>query len=265
MSDIEFPNNLIGAERRRAICRLAENHGAVNTTELARLLGVGISTIRRDLDALDEDGRLVRVHGGAVVKDSSQPRIPYRQSRSQHTAEKAGIAQAALAYLPEDGTVFIGGGTTTYMFATKIPEGRNIVVATNALDVAAHIASRGIAVVDLIGGTVRPDSLQTNCEETMESLFWDVAFMGLAAIDIRRGITTDNRSTAHQETMILKHGNKFVALCDSSKVGRFAYAQVAPVDAIDVLITDSSVDHDFVNQLRDKGVEVVVTEPLTVT
>jgi DeoR/GlpR family transcriptional regulator of sugar metabolism len=109
-----------------------------------------------------------------------------------------------------------------------------------------------------VGGTIRPDSLQTNCEESLESLYWDVVFMGLAAIDIRRGITTDNRATARQETTILKHGSKFVALCDSSKLGRFAYAQVAPVGVIDVFITDSGADPEFVKQLSDQGVEVVI-------
>jgi DeoR family transcriptional regulator of aga operon len=131
-------------------------------------------------------------------------------------------------------------------------------VATNSLDIAAYLASNRITTVDFVGGTVRPESLQTNCEESLESLYWDVTFMGLAAIDIRRGITTDNRATARQETTILKHGSKFVALCDSSKIGRFAYAQVAPINVIDVFITDSGADPEFIEQMRDQGVEVVL-------
>jgi DeoR/GlpR family transcriptional regulator of sugar metabolism len=249
---------VIAAERRRIILKLVEERETVNAAQLAKVLGVGISTVRRDLDALHAEGRLLRVHGGAMVEDTAVPRVPYTQSRGQHQAEKMLIAKAALAYLPESGTIFIGGGTTTYALATCIPAGRDISVATNSLDSAAYLATNGIATVDLVGGTIRPDSRQTNCEESLESLYWDVVFMGLAAIDVRRGITTDNRATARQETTILKHASKFVALCDSSKLGRFAYAQVAPVSVIDVFITDPGADPEFIRQLRDQGVDVVV-------
>lgn len=251
-------HNLIAAERRRTIYRILQENESVNVADLAEALDVGISTIRRDLDALHEQGRLIRVHGGAVIKETAMPRIPYRQSRGQHAAEKMMIAEAALTYLPESGTVFMGGGTTTYALATKMPKGRDISIVTNALDIAAYIASNNIATVDFVGGTIRPESLQSNCEEALEKLYWDVTFMGLAAIDLNRGITTDSRAAAHQEITILKHGAKFVALCDSSKIGRFAYAQVALPSAIDVFITDPGVSQEFVDALREEGVEVVV-------
>ncbi|MHB0999042.1 MAG: DeoR/GlpR family DNA-binding transcription regulator [Armatimonadota bacterium] len=251
-------NNTIAAERRRMIFKLLQENESVNAADLADALGVGISTIRRDLDALHDEGRLVRVHGGAVVKETAMPRIPYRQSRGQHVAEKMMIAEAALKYLPESGTIFMGGGTTTYALATMLPPDRDICIVTNALDIAAYVASKNIATVDFVGGTIRPESLQSNCEESLEKLYWDVTFMSPASVDINRGITTDSRTAAHQEITIMKHGGKFIALCDSSKIGRFAYAQVAHVNVIDVLITDSGADPHFVEQLRDEGVEVVV-------
>lgn len=253
-------NNVIAAERRNNIYRIALDRGSVNAADLALIMGVGISTIRRDLDAMHEEGRLVRVHGGAIVRESAKPRVPYRESRDKHMVEKSAIARAALSFVPESGTIFLGGGTTTYQMAKSLSRDMDISVVTNALDIAAYIASEGIAPVDLIGGTVRQDSLQTNCEEALESLYWDVTFFSPAALDIARGITTDNRNIARQEQMIMRHGGKFVALCDSSKTGRFAYSQVAPVSVIDVLITDSGVDKEFVKKLADERVEVLVME-----
>lgn len=256
--DEQINTRALAADRKRLIYKMAEERGSVNATDLARTLGAGLSTIRRDLDALHKEGKLVRVHGGAVIREAATPRTPYRQSRDQHVEEKARIAEAALAYLPASGTIFIGGGTTTYQLATRIPAGLDICVVTNALDTAAHLASNRITEVDIIGGTVRPDSLQTNCEEMLDNLYWDVTFLSPAAVDIHRGITTDNRNTARQEQIILKHGSRFIVLCDSSKIGRFAYAQVAPIRAVDVLITDSGVDDAFVRELQDEGVKVVV-------
>lgn len=249
---------MIAAERRRVILDWATQHHSVNATELSRLLDVGISTIRRDLDALHQEGRLLRVHGGALVKESAQPRTPYRHSRDKHMAEKALIAQAALAYLPEAGTIFISGGTTAYQLAALLPADRELSVITNGLDAAAHIAGNRIAPVDLLGGSIRPDSLQSNCEENVDTLYWDVTFLGLAAIDLERGITTDSRTTASMERAVLRHGSKFVALCDSSKIGRFAYAQVGGASTIDVFITDDKADPEFLRHLREEGVEVVV-------
>lgn len=251
-------HNIIAAERRRTIYRLLQENESVNAADLAETLNVGISTIRRDLDTLHDEGRLIRVHGGAVVKETATSRIPYRQSRGQHVEQKMMIAQAALSYLPESGTVFMGGGTTTYALATKLTSNYDFSIVTNALDIAAYVASNNITSVDFVGGTIRPESLQSNCEEALERLYWDVTFMGLAAIDIYRGITTDSRSAAHQEITILKHGGKFVALCDSSKIGRFAYAQVAQVKSIDVFITDTGANADFIDAIREEGVEVVI-------
>ncbi|MBI2844183.1 MAG: DeoR/GlpR transcriptional regulator [Armatimonadetes bacterium] len=256
-------NHLIAAERRRTIYRYAQEQGSVNATEMAEVLGVGISTIRRDLDALHDENKIIRVHGGAVVKETAVPRVPYRQSRDQHGPEKAAIAQAALAYLPESGAVFIGGGTTTYQLAILLPPKTGISVVTNALDIATYLASNDIAPVDFVGGTIRPESLQSNCEESLDSIYWDTTFMGLAALDVHRGITTDNRSAARQEVTIYSHGSRFIALCDSSKIGRFAYARVAPVTAIDILITDSGIDPDILRQLRNLGLDVVVASPVS--
>ena len=255
-------NNMIAAERRRLICDRALRNKSVNATELAETLHVGISTIRRDLDALDAEGKLIRVHGGALARETVTPRVPYSQSRDKNTSQKAAVAEAALAYVPKTGAIFIGGGTTTYQLAIRLRAGRDISIVTNGLDIAAHLASNRVAAVDLVGGTIRADSLQTNCEEALETLFWDVTFMGLAAVDISRGVSTDNRATACQERLIRQHGNRFVALCDSSKIGRFVYAQVAQVSAIDVFITDPGADQGFVKQLQDQGVEVVVAGPL---
>ena len=254
-------NHVIAAERRRTIYRLAEQKGSVNATDLAEALNVGISTVRRDLDALHNENKLLRVHGGAVIRESAAPREPYLQTRGQHGPEKAAIAQAALAYLPDSGTVFIGGGSTTYQLAISLRPRSGISVVTNALDVATYLAANDVAPVDFVGGTIRPESLQSNCEEALDALYWDITVMSPAALDVHRGITTDNRNTARQEVTILSHGSKFIALCDSSKVGRFAYARVAPVTAIGVLITDSGIAPDALKQLRDSGVEVVVVNP----
>ena len=255
------PSGLIAAERRRRIYGQALQDGSVKAISLADELGVGINTIRNDLDALHRDGKLLRVHGGAVLIEGATPRPPYSQTRGENLREKSWIASAALAYLPASGSIFIGDGSTTYQFASILPADSHIHVITNALEVAGYIASNNVATVDFAGGTIRGDSLASDwtlSEEALKSLYWDVTFIGAAAIDIARGITTLDRSAARWERRIMEHGETVVVLCDSSKLSRFAYAQVGSVDLIDVLITDEGVSPAFVKELKAQGVEVVV-------
>lgn len=242
----------------------AMQYGSVKVIDLAKALDVNANTIRGDLDVLEGEGRLVRVHGGATIPSGATPRPPYSQTRDASMEEKSWIGAAALAFVPDEGTIFIGSGSTTYQFATGLIAGRQINVVTNALDVAAYLALGRIATVDLLGGRIGFDSLESDLtlsDHSLDSLNWDVAFMGTAAIDITRGITTLDRDTARAEQRIIERAGRVIALCDSSKVERFSYARVGPVDVIDVLITDTGASPVFVEQARALGIEVVVAGP----
>lgn len=254
-------NGMVAAERRRIICNWASQYGSVKVVTLAEALGVGENTIRNDLDRLHREGRLLRVHGGAVPKSGSTPRRPYAETKSARLDEKSKIGAAALAYIPDFGTIFIGPGTTTYELAIRLPSDRPLRVVTNSLEIATYVASHQIAPVDFTGGSIRTDSLASDwslSEEAVASLYWDVAFVGAAAIDISRGITTLDRGAARWERLIIDHARKVVVLCDSSKLGQFSYAQVGPLNLIDVLITDEGVPPEFAQQLSEEDVELVI-------
>ena len=254
------PKTLIAEERRRRIHRLALELGAVKVANLAEELCVGINTIRNDLDCLHREGKLLRVHGGAVVNDTATPRPPYDQTRGQNLEEKAKIAAAALDFLPANGSVFIGDGSTTYQFALRIPQNCALRVVTNSLETACHLAVNTSAMVDFVGGSIRTDSLASDCslsEEALERLYWDVTFMGAAAIDTKRGITTLDREAARWERKVMEHGGLVVVLCDSSKISRFAYAQVGPLSLIDVLITDAALPQAVAKEITGQGVRVI--------
>lgn len=254
---------VVAAERRRIILDWIVRHGSVKVACLTDALEVGANTIRADLDALEREGKLMRVHGGAILKDRGTPRPPYSQTRGANLEEKSGIGAAALEFVPENGTIFIGSGSTTYQLAIRLTPEHRIHVVTNALDVAAYLASNQIATVDFLGGNIRPDSLESDLtlsEHSLESLYWDVAFMGAAAIDAARGITTFDRDTARCEKIVIGRAGKVVALCDSTKIGSFAYAQVGPASLIDVLVTDSGINSEMIEELSGQGIRVAVAK-----
>lgn len=253
--------NLIAAERRRRIYELVQRNGSANVADLASALGVADTTIRADLRALHREGKVIRSHGGALLRDSATPRPPYSQTRAANIEQKSLIGKAALQFLPESGSFFIGSGSTVQEFALFLPKGRQFKVVTNALEIATHLAANDLAMVEMIGGCVRPDTLETDVprpDQSLDDLFWEAAFIGAAAIDVARGITALDRAEARWERSVIERSSRTVVLCDSSKVGKFSFVKVAPVETIDVLITDSGADPGVVEAIREQGVQVVV-------
>jgi len=259
--DQNSKGNIVAAERRRSIVEIVSQRGSVTVGDLADALEVAGNTIRGDLDKLHAEGKLLRVHGGAVRKSSPIPRPPYPETRNMHMVQKAAIGVAALKCLPEAGSIFIGPGSTTYQFATRLPEGRMLHVVTSGLDIATYLLSNHVARLSILGGCLSADSFGTDAslsEHALEELYWNVTFMGASAVDIGCGMTTIDINSARLERKIIERGRKLVVLCDSSKLGSFSQAQVGPISMIDVLVTDSDVDPEFAKALTDRGVEVVV-------
>lgn len=254
---------LLAAERRRMILNHVRRHGAASVAQLAAWLNVAPNTIRRDLDTLAADGKLTRSHGGAVANEPSYTRMPYESVSHTHAEQKRWIAQAALSLLPDDGTLFLSDGTTVMAFATQIPRGRGFRVVTNSLQVAVHlVAEKGIGC-ELLGGRVRPELLATDCSlatHALETLYWDIAFVGAAAIDVAFGITERDAVEAERQRKFINRATRAIALCDSSKIGKCSYALVGPVSLLDTVVTDSGASPEDIQALRSAGVEVVVAD-----
>jgi DeoR/GlpR family transcriptional regulator of sugar metabolism len=235
----------------------------VSVSELAAALRVAENTIRNDLDALEREGKLQRSHGGAVLKDQGRPAPPYQEMRVSHLVEKSWIGQAAARFLPDTGSVFINSGSTAYQLALNIREGMGFQVTTNSPEIAVLIASNTSVPVDLLGGRMLRDSLETDgslSEDPLESLYWDVVFYGMTAIDAEHGITSTSLQAAKLDRRILSHGRRVVGLCDSSKFGLYASAKVGPLTLLDVMVTDSKARPEHIQMLQDAGIEVVVAD-----
>lgn len=255
-------NDLVPVERRRRICRLVSQIGSVKVTELAENFDVGLNTIRKDLEVLQQEGKLKRVHGGAVVKDAPSPLPPYAETIEAHIEEKSWISAAAMEYIPNSGTIFIGSGSTAYHFARAIAPGLNARIVTNSIQVASYVLANQIAKVDILGGPLSPVLKASELlERSVEGLFWDVAFIGVGAVDVKRGITTLDQANANTDKRMIEHAGKVIVLCDSTKIGKSSYAHVGPVALIDVLITDSNANDQLVKDIEEQGVEVIIAGP----
>lgn len=247
-------------ERQEAIVERARGKGRVEVASLASALGVSLETVRRDLGALEKQGMLRRTHGGAVPVERVrfEPEVSERQSEC--VAEKARIAEAALEFVPERGTVALDAGTTTAALAELLPGGRELTVLTNCLPIASTLALNPTVKVVISGGRVRARTLAAVDDAAarfLEEFSPEVAFLGANGVSAGRGLTTPHEAEAAAKRAFVRGAGRVVALADHTKVGRDHFVRFARPEEVDVLITDTGLDEAAADELERSGMEVL--------
>ncbi|MGV0994115.1 MAG: DeoR/GlpR family DNA-binding transcription regulator [Mycobacterium sp.] len=252
-------------ERQQAIAAQVMAHGRASVTELAVAYDVTTETVRRDLAVLDRAGVLRRVHGGAVpVRALHLVESSVDERQSTRSAHKQAIARAAAEFIPQSGaTVLFDAGTTTAQLAALVPADRDLLAVTNSVPIAARLATLDSVALQLLGGRVRGLTQATVGEQavnTLESLRVDIAFIGANGISVRHGLSTPDPDEAAVKRAMVGCANFVVVVADSSKVGREEFVSFAPIDRVDVLVTDSEISDEDKAVLADSGVEVIAAE-----
>jgi DeoR/GlpR family transcriptional regulator of sugar metabolism len=245
-------------ERRGITLELLQERGEVSVAELSERAGVSQMTIRRDLEALEQEGALRRVHGGAIDLASRGYAAPYSVRAQRARDDKVRIGEAAAAMLSERETVILDVGTTTLQVAKALPRRRNLVVLTPSLQIANVLAKhRGIRLM-VTGGTVTAGELSLVgdlAEEAFSRLRFDTLVMGIGGIDVASGCTEFSLDDARVKRAALECVRRCIVVADSSKV---TFAKVCPLERVDVLVTDSGATKEFLAALEAEHVEVVV-------
>jgi DeoR family fructose operon transcriptional repressor len=245
-------------ERKAHIIRVLRAQGRIEAIEIADELGVTGETIRKDLIQLERQGLLRRVHGGAVGLESLSFE-PAVEARTELTSEKSRIAKAALAQLPEQGSVLIDAGSTTAKLVELFPGDRELTVYTNTLSLAVALLTRPKLTVMTLGGRLRSKTLAEVGSWTARALAEinvDVAFLGTNGISLSRGLTTPDPEEAAIKRLMLTSARYRVLLADHSKVGDIRGAKHGDLSDIDLLITDTGLSDEQLTQLEKTGMSV---------
>lgn len=247
-------------ERQQEILRQARAIGRVDVMTLAGEFSVTTETIRRDLTVLERAGVLRRVHGGAIPVErlGFEPALAARDEVM--TAEKERIAKAALAELPEDGSIIIDAGSTTGRLVQILPADRELTVIVNSPPLATVLATRANLSVIMLGGRVRGRTLATVDDwglRPLSRLNVDVAFMAANGCSVARGLTTPDPAEAAIKRAMIDAANRSVLLVDHTKFGDTYLSRFAALSEIDVVITDSGVDPVVVSEVASAGPEMV--------
>lgn len=250
------------AKRRNELLRLVRTRGQVTVTELATLFDVSLDTVRRDLDSLAKSGSLTRTHGGAVATETLVMwDTPLSQRQNTHKDAKTRIGAAAADLVTDGETLFVNGGSTTLAFARALHVRRNLTIVTNNLLVPSALPAPSVSNVYVLGGHYRAESQVTIGAvgfPAVGSIYADTAIIGVGGITGAGGLSTTQLAEAEMMAKMIEQSRRVIVVADSSKFGYNAFAHLAPLNRIDVLVTDSQPSADIVEELEAAEVELIV-------
>ena len=238
--------------------------GKVSVLLLAHRLNVSPATIRRDLGELEQRGLLRRSHGGAVPV---QPPLyePFRNISSFHeqererSAEKRRIGLVASELVNDGDILAIGAGTTATQVARSVCLNKGITVLTNAVNVAMELSHRVDLKVIVTGGFLSGDwfaLVGPGAIESVGEIFVDKVFIGVDGIHIEHGLTTNYPDQATIHRAMMRQARKKIVVADHRKISAVGTALIAPIEDVDVLITDKEVSEEAIAPFVNIGIEV---------
>ncbi|WP_152497460.1 DeoR/GlpR family DNA-binding transcription regulator [Roseovarius sp. THAF8] len=238
-------------DRRSAILEIAQQQGRVMVDALSRELGVSSHTVRRDLNALCEESKLRRLHGGAEFVDGSA-NVPYASRSVLNFDAKQRIAAAVADLVPDGATVFISIGTTPALVAQALVEKDALTVVTNNLNAAMALSENSANRIILPGGEMRlpdRDFLGVASIELFANYRADFGIFGVGGIDTDGCLLDFHEPEVRAREQIRENSRVSILVADCSKFGRRAAAVGGHLSDMERIVLDRRPDPSFDNVL----------------
>jgi DeoR/GlpR family transcriptional regulator of sugar metabolism len=234
---------MMPSERQETIVSFVSEAGFVSITALRERFGVSIETIRRDISALDRDGRVLKVYGGIKSPEPSfgEPSMEFRLRSRQ--AQKQAIATRCCAFVESGDTVFVDSGSTTFLLAKRLKERKDITVITNSIPVVNELMGSNLKVI-LIGGLIRhEESSVVNMRYlfNFDRLNIQKCFIGAGGITAN-GVSDYNMQEADTRRQIMERSGEVYIAADGTKIGRDVTVKIASLDEIACVVSDREAD-----------------------
>ncbi|MFS0671604.1 DeoR/GlpR family DNA-binding transcription regulator [Ornithinibacillus sp. 179-J 7C1 HS] len=230
-------------ERYSIILKLLNESGIVKTQDLITELNCSESTIRRDLDHLEQAGFLKRIHGGAKRIYRLDEELTTKEKSLKNIQEKTTIGKFSASLLQENDVIFLDAGTTTLSIIDFIKVG-NITVVTNGIEHASLLADYGIDTI-LLGGKIKFSTKaivgSTSLSELSNYQF-DKAFIGINGIDLEFGCTTPDPEEAAIKKLVLKQSSNNYVVADKTKWNKVNFVKVCELEDVTIITDESDID-----------------------
>lgn len=240
-------------ERRALIIEALSQSEDVDVEQLAMELQVSSMTIRRDLKALEAEGKVIRTHGSAVLKQSLINESAFKEKETKNNDEKRKIAEEAIKLVREHTTLLLDSGTTTLEIAKLLKEKRNITVITNDIQIAAELLDSQLTVM-MTGGILQRKIgalAGSITEEFLNGIHVDLLFLGAHAIDFDAGVTAPAYDKAYVKKRMITASERTWLVADASKINQKSFTRVCHLEELDGFITDRRLGEQEVEALKE--------------
>jgi len=253
---------MLAEQRQKQLFTYLAERQSAQVSELSSVFGVSMSTVRRDLQEMEDRELVRRVYGGALLLTARPAReeAEIGQRAPQRMEIKARIGQAAAGLVRDGSTIIITGGTTTEAMIPYLGATSGLTVITNALNIAARLAMSPSIDVVVLGGWLRHSELTLLghlTTQALQDLRADQIFYGTFGINAVDGLTGTYIREVQTDRTLIATARELIVLADSAKFHQSGPARVLPITALSTLVTDGAAPADAVLTLRERGVTVL--------
>jgi DeoR/GlpR family transcriptional regulator of sugar metabolism len=245
-------------ERRQSLLELLRNQPGLRVPEIAQALEISEGTVRNDLNALEDEGHLTRVHGGAVLHPAAHlGNAAFDVRHQKNSREKNCIGEAAAALVNDGDSILLDASSTAYYLALNLKGRHRLRVVTNGLDVARLLAQNPSNTVILIGGVLNPDGSSVSgllSEQIIAELHIQKAFVSASGFSLERGLTEVHLEEAQLKRKAIESAREVIALLDASKIGQEDLTPFARVEQINYLFTDAGINAQWAQLIERAGI-----------
>ena len=254
---------MLQEQRHETIEAFLKKQKAVKASELTTLLDVSIDTVRRDLEVLEKNGVLKRVHGGAVLIQNTENVLNklFNEREVKNLEKKQEVASIAVELIEEGQAIALNGGTTTIEVAKALVDKfKRLTIITNDLRILSILGVNKHFNVILTGGFYNPEEFTLygkQCEEVLSHFNIDLAFITVNGLSLQHGLTDFRmHEVGVIQTMISRTKYK-VVVADSSKFETSSYINICPLTDIDLIVTDRSLPSNVVENYSKQDIRIL--------
>lgn len=251
---------MLAVERRNNILKIIGIHGTVKVSDLSNKFSVTEETIRRDLERLDKEGKLIKTHGGAVLQENVSVEYSFDDRLKVNIEEKERIASLANELIEDGDTVFVDMSTTALLLMKFLGESINVTVITNSLRCLVDLAGKPNINLISLGGTFDERAysfIGPTAYKNIDNYYVDKTIFSVKAIGVEYGLMDSKENLAHIKKKMIKNSRKSILLADAGKFDKNALIKVSDFSYIDTLVTTKKLDSNWVKYLNNKNVEVI--------
>jgi len=250
-------------QRREKIFDLIREDGQAKVTDLSRIFKVTEVTIRQDLERLENEGLIIREHGGAYLKNIDMKVRNLQLQNQENINQKMAIARKAIEYIHDGDTIILDSGSTTTEIAKIISEYKNLTVITNALNIALILGAQAGINVIVTGGEFKAPTLSLTGQKAadfFQNLHVDRLFLATAGIALKSGLTYPGISDICVKRAMIDSADEIFLVADSTKIGKNSFASLGALSLITFLITDSNITQEDIEWLNTNEIPFIIAE-----